>query len=101
LNGAAELRTNLTPHDLLAVLLSIERNLGRDRSSGERNAPRLIDLDLLLFDNVVINEADLILPHPRLHQREFVLRPLAEVAPNVIHPILKKTIQDLLAAILR
>jgi 2-amino-4-hydroxy-6-hydroxymethyldihydropteridine diphosphokinase len=99
LNGAAALRTSLVPRELLNALLSIERNLGRDRSSGERNAPRAIDLDLLLYDELVISEADLIIPHPRMHEREFVLHPMAEIAPNVRHPVLKMSVRELLAAI--
>lgn len=99
LNGAAELKTSLTPRELLSELLSIERTLGRDRSSNDRNAARLIDLDLLLYDNLIEYEEDLIVPHPRMHEREFVLRPLAEIAPDAMHPAFRRSIQQLLKAI--
>ena len=98
LNGAAELRTSLSPHDLLNVLLAIEKQLGRDRSSAVRNAPRPIDLDLLLYDSVILDSTDLTIPHPRMHERQFVLIPLGEIAPDVVHPILKKTIRELASA---
>jgi len=99
LNGAAALQTSLTAQELLALLLRIEKELGRDRSSTERNLPRQIDLDVLLYDDAVINEPDLTVPHPRMHEREFVLLPLADIAPNLVHPVLKKTIAELLAAL--
>jgi 2-amino-4-hydroxy-6-hydroxymethyldihydropteridine diphosphokinase len=96
LNAAASLRTSLKPHELLDVMLDTEHALGRDRSWGERNGPRTIDLDLLLYEDLLIDEPGLTLPHPRMHERIFVLRPLAEVAPDAIHPRLKKTVRDLL-----
>jgi 2-amino-4-hydroxy-6-hydroxymethyldihydropteridine diphosphokinase len=95
LNGAAELRTGLAPRDLLNVLLAVEKQLGRDRSSGIRNAPRPIDLDLLLYESVILDSPDLTIPHPRMHERQFVLRPMGEIAPDVIHPVLKKTVREL------
>jgi 2-amino-4-hydroxy-6-hydroxymethyldihydropteridine diphosphokinase len=93
LNAAAELQTELAPDDLLRVLLDIEQKLGRVR--GVRHGPRTIDLDLLLYGELVLSGADLIVPHPRLHERLFVLQPLAEIAPNVIHPVLRKSISEL------
>jgi 2-amino-4-hydroxy-6-hydroxymethyldihydropteridine diphosphokinase len=78
LNGAAALRTELDPRALLEVLQGVELRLGRDRS-GPRYGPRTIDLDLLLYDGETIDEPDLRVPHPRLHERGFVLEPLAEL----------------------
>ncbi len=94
LNAAAELQTELSPRELLHVLLDVEHQLGRVRE--ERFGPRTLDLDLLLYDDVVQEESDLVLPHPRMHNRLFVLQPLAEIAPETLHPVLRKTIQQLL-----
>jgi len=101
LNGAAALQTTLSPRQLLHELLRIEGELGRDRSSNERNLPRTIDLDLLLCEDEIISEAGLTLPHPRMHEREFVLGPLAEIAPDVLHPVYKKSIRMLLQELQR
>jgi 2-amino-4-hydroxy-6-hydroxymethyldihydropteridine diphosphokinase len=78
LNGAAALRTELEPRELLERLLAVERELGRDRS-GPRFGPRTIDLDLLLYEDRVVSEQGLEVPHPRLHEREFALEPLLEL----------------------
>jgi len=99
LNGAACIETALSPQALLNVLLDVERELGRVRDAGERNAPRTADLDLLLYETLVLDEDGLCLPHPRMHLRRFVLEPLAELAPNLRHPVLQKTVAELLAAV--
>lgn len=85
-NAVAELRTALSPTELLAALQDIERAHGRLRPY--RHAPRTLDLDLLFFGQRVVDRPGLTLPHPRLHQRAFVMRPLAELAPDWVHPTL-------------
>ena len=97
LNAAAAVETDLDAHGLLAALLGIEAALGRDRSAGAAG-PRTIDLDLLLFGDSLVDEPGLVVPHPRMHRRRFVLEPLVEIAPNAWHPGLRKTAAELLAA---
>ena len=94
LNTVVEIETALAPRELLAAAQAIEAALGRRRAS-ERWTPRPIDVDVLLVDDVVMNETDLVIPHPRLHERAFVLEPLAQLEPRLVHPTLKKTIEDL------
>jgi 2-amino-4-hydroxy-6-hydroxymethyldihydropteridine diphosphokinase len=98
LNGAAELRTELAPRELLELLLSLEARFGRDRSAGPPQGPRTLDLDLLLYGAERLAEPGLELPHPRLHERLFVLRPLAELDPALEVPG-KGPIQGLLAGL--
>ena len=98
LNAIVAVETERDPHDLLKLLLHIEHQFGRIRS--EPNSPRTLDLDLILYGDAVINTPDLVVPHPRMHERAFVLAPLAEVAPNAVHPVLGKTAQELLEPIL-
>jgi 2-amino-4-hydroxy-6-hydroxymethyldihydropteridine diphosphokinase len=98
LNTAVELSTALTPQQLLATLQAIERRLGR-APSAQRWAPRPIDLDLLLYDDRVVNDPQLTIPHPRMHERRFVLEPLAQLAPQLSHPILHQTIEELLSRV--
>lgn len=85
LNGAVALDTELEPRELLDALLALERDLGRVRT-GVRNGPRAIDLDLLLYDGLSLDEPGLTLPHPRLHERRFVLEPLADLDPGLLVP---------------
>jgi len=86
LNGAVELETALPPRELLDALLALERDFGRDRSSSPPQGPRTLDLDLLLYGDEAIDEPGLEVPHPRLHERAFVLEPLAELDPALEVP---------------
>jgi 2-amino-4-hydroxy-6-hydroxymethyldihydropteridine diphosphokinase len=94
LNAVLCLQTQLPARGLLEDMLRIEA--GRGRVRGERNGPRTLDLDLLFYDDAVIEEAGLVVPHPRLHERRFVLAPLCEVAPRLRHPVLKRSVVGLL-----
>ncbi len=93
LNAVLEIQTGLTPEALHAHLRDIENRLGRERK--ERNAPRTLDLDILFYDQMTIESDRLTVPHPRLHERLFVLEPLAELEPGWIHPKLNKTVGQL------
>ncbi len=94
LNQAIELETDLAPRELLSLCQRIEASCGRIRTFP--NAPRTLDLDILLYGGAVIRQEDLVIPHARLQERRFVLVPLAQIAPEVMHPVLKKTIRALL-----
>jgi len=98
-NAVVTLATDLDPEALLDLLLAIERRSGRDRASGAPNGPRTLDLDLLLIDDLVVSSPRLTLPHPALADRRFVLAPLCEIAPDLRHPILDKSMAELLAAL--
>lgn len=94
INGVVEIETSLKPHNLLKVLKGVERHMGRreDNNVGSR----VIDLDLLFYGREIVRIPDLIIPHPRLHQRRFVLAPLAEIVPHFVHPILYVSVSELI-----
>ena len=94
-NMVAAIETQLTPDELLAELLAVEQAMGRQRTF--RNAPRIIDMDVLLFDDVVQTTDHLTLPHPRMTERAFVLRPLVELNPDLVHPTSGQLFADILA----
>jgi 2-amino-4-hydroxy-6-hydroxymethyldihydropteridine diphosphokinase len=96
LNQALLISTSLQAETLMNILLMIEEQMGRKRSF--KMGPRTIDIDILLFNCDIINSSNLTIPHPRLHVRKFALIPLAEIAPNLVHPVMHKTIDELLAA---
>jgi 2-amino-4-hydroxy-6-hydroxymethyldihydropteridine diphosphokinase len=95
-NQAIELETFLTPSELLLCCQRIETCRGRTRTFP--NAPRTLDLDILLYGDLSVNREDLIIPHPRLAERKFALAPLAQIAPDIVHPLSKKSIRSLLEA---
>ena len=97
LNAVAELTTTLGPDALLTLLQTVETRLGRTRSVP--NAPRTLDLDLLLYDDLCRTTPELTIPHPRMHERRFVMAPLAEIAPDAWHPVLRKTARKILAGL--
>jgi dihydroneopterin aldolase/2-amino-4-hydroxy-6-hydroxymethyldihydropteridine diphosphokinase len=95
LNKVVEVETKQSPADVLKNILSIEKMMGRNRNKDDQFAPRSIDIDILFYGTKIINENHLIVPHPRLHLRNFVLTPLMEIAPNFVHPLLKESIINL------
>jgi len=97
LNYVVLLETTLSPQELMSAILNIEEQMGRRRLV--KKGPRSIDIDILLFGAVVLKSDALTIPHPEMHRRRFVLEPLAEIAPEVVHPVLHKSIRELLAAL--
>jgi 2-amino-4-hydroxy-6-hydroxymethyldihydropteridine diphosphokinase len=97
LNAVAEIRTSLGSRALLHELLGIERSMGRMRR--QKWEPRNIDIDILLYGDQIISSDELIIPHPLMHQRRFVLQPLAQIAPQIVHPTLHMTIAGLLESL--
>ena len=95
-NVVVKIETTLDPFYLLKILKSIERDIGRI-DDPVRFGPRILDLDILLFDDLITNSSGLIIPHPRMHKRRFVLKPICDIDPTIVHPVLKKEMQYLLA----
>ncbi|HEY5585258.1 MAG TPA: 2-amino-4-hydroxy-6-hydroxymethyldihydropteridine diphosphokinase [Ruminiclostridium sp.] len=93
LNAAVEVKTTLAAKDLLEICKNIEKELKRERII--RWGPRTIDLDILLYGDLIQNEENLTIPHPRMHEREFVIKPLNEIAPQAVHPVLEQSISDI------
>ena len=96
LNAALQLDTSLSPLELLKATQEIEIEMGRTQKSNGAYHDRIIDIDILLYEDLVLQTPELTLPHPLMHERLFVMEPLAEIAPNVIHPVFKKTVISLL-----
>ena len=94
-NQVLEIESKYPPGEVLNMILKIEENMGRKRTF--KNAARIIDIDILFFNKEIINEQNLVIPHPEISNRRFVLSPLYEIAPQMIHPVLKKTIKTLLS----
>ena len=99
LNGVIHIKTKLNAQELLEILLIIEQLHGRNRDNEQRWGPRTLDLDLIIFGDQVIDEPGLQVPHPRLHQRSFVLIPLAEIASDILLPVQNQTPRQLLKAL--
>jgi 2-amino-4-hydroxy-6-hydroxymethyldihydropteridine diphosphokinase len=94
LNCAIALETTKTPEQLMVAILRIEQEMGRRRTQSSKG-PRTIDIDVLLMGSTVVNSPDLTIPHPAMHQRRFVLEPLSDIAPEVVHPVLHRTVREL------
>jgi len=95
LNCAVAMESVMSPERMMAELLRVERKMGRERI--HRKGPRTLDIDILMFGERIVDSPDLKIPHPAMHRRRFVLAPLAEIAPEARHPVMKKTVRELLA----
>jgi 2-amino-4-hydroxy-6-hydroxymethyldihydropteridine diphosphokinase len=95
LNMVLKIRTEINAEMLLDQVLEIEKKIGRERNVNHKNADRTIDIDILFFNDKIIETSTLVIPHPRMHLRNFVLKPMMDIAHNFVHPILKKTIESL------
>lgn len=96
LNATLQLETGLSPLELLKATQDIELEMGRTQKSNGAYHDRIIDIDILLYDDLILQTPELTLPHPLMHERQFVMEPLAEIAPNVIHPVFKKPVVSLM-----
>lgn len=97
LNQVVEVTTALAPLALIVQCLDIEKGMGRERNNQEGYSPRVIDIDILFYDELILQEEQLVIPHPHIHTRRFILVPLNEIAPELTHPVLHNTISQLLA----
>jgi 2-amino-4-hydroxy-6-hydroxymethyldihydropteridine diphosphokinase len=97
-NGALKVSTRLDPFGLLAVLKTIELNMGRKKAD-VRYGPRILDFDIIFYNNEIIDAPQLVVPHPRMHRREFVLRPICDLCPGIVHPVLNTNIRELMQEI--
>jgi 2-amino-4-hydroxy-6-hydroxymethyldihydropteridine diphosphokinase len=95
INYVVKIETQLEPLPLLDIIKSVEHAAGRIRDT-IRFGPRILDLDIILFDDVVLDDSRLTIPHPRMHQRRFVLKPICDIDPDIIHPVLRRTMSSLL-----
>ena len=96
LNAALQLETSLSPPELLKATQQIEVEMGRTQKSNGTYHDRIIDIDILLYDDLILQTPELTLPHPLMQERQFVMEPLLEIAPNVVHPVFKKTVVSLM-----
>ncbi|HAK88155.1 MAG TPA: 2-amino-4-hydroxy-6-hydroxymethyldihydropteridine diphosphokinase [Nitrospiraceae bacterium] len=99
INMAVEAETSMSPEELLSAIKDIEEDMGRKETV--KWGPRIMDLDILFYDDIVIDMEHLHIPHPLLHKRDFVLNPLSEIAPGKLHPVLRKTVDQLKEALIR